>query len=220
MYSQPLANRAIKSVGTTLDAWNLKPAQLTVSDGNDKFIVIKADYETPKGITSFYVPVEVSKNDVTDPEIFMGNSGPEDLNHTNIKAYVTQQAGVKTKIGGTDILNALNLAASDKREITAAELAVTRLNATRQGKSEFFQNQIVGLHVEASAKPDVTLPKYETFSSFEEQFTTPSGQACYCFGADVVTSGRMHVTRELNSFGFTNQFINTSFIKRSQRSIT
>jgi len=204
MYSQPIANLAMKSVGSTLDSWNLRPAQLTVSDGNDKFIVIKADYETPKGVTSFYVPVEVTKNKVTDPEVFMGNTGPEDLNHTNIKAYVTRQAGVKTKIGGTDILNALNLAASDKREVTAAELAVTRLNATRQGKSEFFQDQIVGLHVEAAPKQDVALPKYETFASFEEQWSSPSGQACWHFGAELVSSGRVHVTRELQSFGFTN----------------
>ena len=204
MYSQPVANLAMKSVGTTLDAWNLRPAQLTVSDGNDKFIVIKADYETPKGVTSFYVPVEVNKNQVTDPEIFMGNQGPEDLNHTNIKAYVRQQAGVKTKIGGTDILNALNLAASDKREVTAAELAVTRLNASRQDQSEFFQDQVVGLHVEASAKPDVALPKYETFASFEEQWSSPSGQACWHFGAELVAAGRVHVTRELQSFGFSS----------------
>ncbi len=206
MYSQPLANKAMRSVGTTLDAWNLRPTQLTVSDGNDKFIVIKADYETPKGVTSFYVPVEVTKDKVTDPEIFMGNQGPEDLNHTNIKAYVRQQAGVKSKIGGTDILNALNLASSDKREVSAAELAVTRLNATRQGKSEFAGSPDgwLGLKVEAAAKPDVQLPKYETFASFEEQFTTPSGLACYQFGAEVVTAGRVHVTRELNSFGFKN----------------
>src|SRR5277367_2692094 len=89
MYSQPMANKALKSVGSSLDAWNLRPSQLTVSDGNDKFIVIKADYDTPKGVTSFYVPVEVAKNDVIDPEVFMGNSGPEDLNHTAIKAYLT-----------------------------------------------------------------------------------------------------------------------------------
>ena len=120
-----------------MDAWNLRPTQLTVSDGNDKFIVVKADYDTPKGVTSFYVPVEVAKTDVVDPEVFMGNSGPEDLNHTTIKAYLTQQAGSKTKVGATDILAALTAATTSKREVSAAELAVTRLNATRQGKSEF-----------------------------------------------------------------------------------
>ena len=34
MYSQPVANKALKSVGSTLDAWNLRPTQLSVGDGN------------------------------------------------------------------------------------------------------------------------------------------------------------------------------------------
>lgn len=204
MYSQPMANKALKSVGTTLDAWNLRPTDLTVSDGNDKFIVIKADYETPKGITSFYVPVEVKKNDVVDPEVFMGNTGPEDLNHSSIKAYLQQQAGTKTKVGATDILKALTHAASDKREVTAAELAVTRLNAKRQGMSEFFEGSVVGLKVEAAAKPDVELPKSDEFFSFEKQFTTPQGLASWRFGTDKVSTARNHITRELLTFGFSN----------------
>lgn len=202
MYSQPLANKAIRSVGTTLDAWSLKPSKLSVADGNDKFIVIKADYETPKGVTSFYVPVEVSKNDVVDPEVFMGNTGPEDLNYTTIKAYLTQQAGTKTKVGATDILTALTSAASDKREVTAAELAVTRLNAKRQGMSEFFQDQVVGLKVEAAPKKDVELPKSDEFYSFEERFTSPQGLASWRFGAEKIATARNHIARELLSMGF------------------
>jgi hypothetical protein len=206
MYSQPVADKAMRSVGTTLDAWSLKPSKLTVADGNDKFIVIKADYETPKGVTSFYVPVEVQKNDVIDPEVFMGNTGPEDLNHTTIKAYLRQQAGTKTKVGATDILTALTSAASDKREVTAAELAVTRLNATRQGKSEFAgsPDMWLGMKVEAAAKKDVELPKSDEFFSFEKKFTTPQGLASWRFGAELVTTARNHITRELQSFGFAN----------------
>src|SRR6202020_487113 len=67
-YSQAIANRALKSVASTLNIWNLTPAKLSVSDGNQKFLVIQADYETPKGLTSFYVPVETNKNQVADPE--------------------------------------------------------------------------------------------------------------------------------------------------------
>jgi hypothetical protein len=204
MYSQPIAEKAMRSVGTTLDAWNLRPSRLVIADGNDKFIVIKADYETPKGVTSFYVPVEVKKTDVVEPQVFMGNTGPEDLNHTTIKAYLTQQAGTKTKIGATDILTALTSAASDKREVTAVELAVTRMNAERQGQSEFFQGQVVGLQVEAAAKKDVALPKSDEFVSFENKFTTPQGLASWRFGAEKIATARNHITRELQSLGFAN----------------
>jgi hypothetical protein len=202
MYSQPLANKAVKSVVSTLEAWNLRPTNLTVSDGNDKFIVIKADYETPKGITSFYVPVEVAKTEVLDPEVFMGNAGPQDLNHTTIKAYLTQHAGGKLKVDGTSILGVLTKAATEQRGVSDAELAVTRLNASRQGKSEFFQGQIVGLTVEAQAKPDVQLPKSDEFVSFEEQFNTPQGLATWELGQEKVNTGRNHILRQLVSFGF------------------
>lgn len=202
LYSQPVADKAMRSVGSTLDAWNLRPSSLAVSDGNDKFIVIKADYDTPKGVTSFYVPVEVTKNEVVEPQVFMGNTGPEDLNHTTIKAYLKQQAGTKTKIGATDILTALTHAASDKREVTAAEMAVIRMNADRQGKSEFFEGQVVGLKVEAAAKPDVALPKSDEFVSFEEKFTTPQGLASWRFGPEKVGTAKNHISRELQSMGF------------------
>lgn len=202
MYSQPLADKAVRSVNATLDAWSLKPSKLSIGAGNDKFIVIKADYETPKGVTSFFVPVEVAKNDVLEPEVFMGNTGPEDLNHTSIKAYLTQEAGIKTKIGATDILSALTEATTEKREVSAAEMAVMRLNASRQPNSEFFQGQIVGQKVAEAAKKDVELPKSDEFFSFEKKFTTPQGLATWRFGNDKVATARDHIARELASFGF------------------
>lgn len=202
MYSQPVADKAIKSVVSALEVWNLRPTKLAVSDGNDKFIVIKADYDTPKGVTSFYVPVEVNKNDIAAPEVFMGNAGPQDLNHLTIKSYLTQQAGSKLKVNGTNILGILTTAASEHRNVSDAELAVTRLNAIRQGKSEFFEGQIIGLKVEASAELDVELPKSDEFLSFEEQFSSPQGVATWQFGEDKVTTARNNIVRELSSFGF------------------
>lgn len=204
MYSQPLADKAKFSVGSTLDAWNLKPSNLVVDDGNDKFIVIRADYETPKGITSFYVPVELHKNKVAEPTVFMGNSGPQELNHTSLKAYLTTFTGNKLNINGAAILQVLTAASTEQREVSDAEVALTKLNAERQGKSEFFQGQVVGLKVEAAAKQDVKLPKSDEFASFEKQFASPRGQAEFKFGAAAVDTGRLHIVRELLGFGHKN----------------
>jgi hypothetical protein len=204
MYSQALANKALSSVSSTLDSWNLKPTSLTVSAGNDKFLIIKADYETPKGITSFYVPVETTSDKIVEASVFMGNAGPQDLNHTTIKNYIKSAAGNKLQVNASGILGVLVAAASENREVSAAEIALTKLNATRQGKSEFFTNQIVGQKVaEASAK-EVELPKYDEFVSFEKQFTSPYGQASWQFGADKVKIAREHIVRELTSYGHKN----------------
>lgn len=204
LYSQKLADSALSSVASTLDAWNLTPTTLTVDDGSDKFLVIKADYETPKGVTSFYVPVETRNNRIVEASIFMGNTGPQELNHTAIKTYLTTYAGNKLKINASGILGALTAASSEHREISGAEIALTKLNATRQGKSEFFQNQIVGQKVAEASQKDVELPKYDEFVSFEKQFTSSYGQAAWQFGADKVVTAREHIVRELASFGHKN----------------
>lgn len=204
MYSQELANKALTSVASTLDAWNLRPTALAVEDGNDKFLVIRADYETPKGVTSLWIPVETPNKKVVEASVFMGNTGPQELNHTTIKTYLTSHAGHKSKISGTTILGVLTKAASENREVSDAEIALTKLTASRQGKSEFFHNQIVGLKVAEASQKDIELPKYEEFMSFEKQFTTPHGQAVWAFGADIVRLARENVVRQCVGFGYKN----------------
>jgi hypothetical protein len=204
MYSQQLANKALASVASTLDAWNLKPTVLAVDDGNDKFLVIRADYETPKGVTSLYIPVETRNNKVAEAAVFMANTGPQELNHSEIKTYLTTQAGTKLKMNATGILHALTTATAEGREVSDAEIALTKLTATRQGKSEFFTNGIVGQKVAEASRKDVELPKYNEFSSFEEQFTSPYGQASWQFGEDKVKVARTHIVRELSGYGHKN----------------
>jgi hypothetical protein len=204
MYSQPLADHAKVSVATTLDAWNLRPTKLEISDGNDKFLVIRADYETPKGIASIYVPVEIDKNQITEASVFMGNGGPQELNHTSLKSYLTTHAGTKLAIDGTTILEVLTNATAEGREVSDAEIALTKLNATRQGKSEFFVNQVVGQKISEASKKDVELPKYNEFESFEKKFASARGQAEFSFGAEVIKVAGDHLTRELLGYGHKN----------------
>lgn len=203
MYSQPLADKALASAASTLDSWNLRPTNLTVADGNEKFLVIKADYETPKGVTSFFIPVEIHNNKVVEASVFMGNAGPQELNHSSIKSYLRSNAGSKLRIDGTSILGVLTSAASEKREVSDAEIALTKLTASRQGKSEFFQGAIVGQKVaEASAK-DIATPRLAEADTFEAKFSSVHGQATWKFGENV-TKGMEHLARELRGFGHKN----------------
>lgn len=204
MYSQVLANQALKNVASALDACSLRPSSLLIEDGNDKFLMIRAEYETPKGVTSFYVPMEIRSGKIAEASVFMGNSGPQDLDHNNVKSYIKANAGNKLKANGTAILGLLTNAYSENREISAAELALTKLNATRQGKSEFFHNQIVGQKMAEASVKDVQLPKYDQYESFEQSFTSPAGIASFQFGADKVKIGREHIARELSCYGHKN----------------
>jgi len=203
MYSQDLAEKAVKSVSSALSAWNLKPSSIKVDDGNENFILIRASYETPKGVTSFFVPVEVSDNKVAEAAIFVGNSGAQDLNNKNIKAYLRSNTGVKLGCTASSILDLLNRKNSD-REIDDVELALIKLNTSRKNKTEFSQNQIVGQKLAEASIKDVELPKSNEFESFEKNFNSAHGIAGFEFGEDKVRIGRDHISRELSSYGHKN----------------
>lgn len=202
-YSEKLANEAKSILSKKLDSYGIKPTSLEVSTGNEKFIILKADYETPKGLTSFYIPSEIQNNKVVLASLFMGNTGIKDLNHVNIKNYITSNAGSKLKVGGSNILSMLVTASDESREISNAELALTKLNAKKNSSSEFSQNQIVGQKVAEAAKKDIEIPKAKGFESFSAQFATPEGLASFKFG-DKVATAKDSLVRDLIGFGNNN----------------
>lgn len=209
MYSQAAANKALKQINTKLDSINVKPTSLNVNDGNEKFLVLKADYETPKGITSFYVPVEVNESDIIESDIFITNAGMQDLNNKNVKKYVLENAGSKLNVTGALLLSVLNTTASNNKEITDTEIALTKLNAIRQGKSEFFQNQVIGQTLNTQASADVALPKYEESELFEKKFSTPKGIAQFRFG-DKINIARDNLIQDLKAMGHNNVQVSVS----------
>lgn len=198
-YSETVGKKAISSVNDILESWNVKPSNLSISDGNEKFIIVQADYQTPKGLTSFFIPVEVNKNDVKEPNLFLANSGPQDLNYREIKAYLTGYTGAKLKVSGSDLLEVLVKNSGTQVELSEVELAASRVKSGRQENQAFASTQIFGIKV-AEVIPDVATPKYDEFESFEQQFTSAKGQAHWQFG-NLVEAGRNHISRELASFG-------------------
>lgn len=207
-YSQALADKAVKSVTSALDGWNLRPTKLDVEKGNEKFLVLKASYETPKGITSILIPVEIYNNKVVEASVFMGNSGPEELNHTSIKNYLTSGIGLKLKVSASNVFDALNNSTMETLEVSDAELALTKLNAKREANTEYSQNQIVGQQLD-EVYQEVALPEHKDFSSFEAELESPHGQAYWQHGASV-TAGISFLNREITSFGFKNPQIAVS----------
>lgn len=209
MYAKDLGEKAKSEVYSTLDSWNLSPSKIDVADGNEKFIVVEASYETPKGLTSLYVPIQIKDNRVLSPSVFIGNSGPQELNNLNIKDYVTSYAGNKLKLSGTNVLNVITKSASEDREVSDVELAVARLNSNKNEKQEYFSNQILSQSVDNEVK-EIQMPRYSEFSHLEHKFTSPSGIASFNFGEDKVKLAREVVARNLNSFGFKNAQITVS----------
>jgi hypothetical protein len=209
LFSKEMAEKAKRVVSDNLEAWNFKSSKLEVESGNEHFIVVKADYETPKGLTSILVPVEVSNGKVAIPNLFMGNRGPQDLNYVSLKAYVSSQAGNKLNIRASDMLAALSSSITKTAGLSSVELALTKMNASRENSLPFFADSVIGLKQNPVVKnAEVELPKSGQFASFAEKFDSPLGYANLHFGVDKVNLGRDVVLRTLASLGVKNSQVN------------
>lgn len=209
LFSKETAEKAKRVVSDNLEAWNFKSSKLEVESGNEHFIVVKADYETPKGLTSILVPVEMRNGKVTIPNLFMGNQGPQDLNYISLKAYVSSNAGNKLKIRANDMLTALSSSIAKTANLSSVELALTKMNASRENNLPFFADTVIGLKQNPVVKnAEVELPKSGQFASFAEKFDSPLGYANFHFGIDKVNLGRDVVIRTLASFGVKNSQVN------------
>lgn len=206
LYSQELGKQALLSVGSNLDAWNLRASKLEVDSGNEQFLLIKAHYDTPKGITSIFIPIEIMANKISQPSFFIGNTGSKELNNTNIKTYLTQNAGVKLNVNSSDIMTLLNNVANSKtKKISSVELAVIRVNASKQVESPFFSDTVIGQTMHETPKNvRVSLPQSGNFNSFAEKFASPLGFANLKFGVDKVNLGRDTIVQALANLNIKN----------------
>ena len=217
-YNQELANQASKIVNSNLDSWNLKASKLEVEAGNEAFIVVKADYDTPKGLTSILIPVEIIKDKVSYPSFFMGNAGPKDLNNANIKEYIASNAGAKLLVKAQEVVNILTTSVSQNKEIGEVELALTKVNASRETSGPFFADQVLCQTLATKTASEVVLPKLGEFKTFAEKFESPLGYANFKFGVERVNLGREVIARILANLQVKNAQINVS--NASENSIT
>lgn len=206
VYSNKLAAKSLETVSTKLNDCGLKPTTTQVIDGNSKFIVVQANYETPKGVTSILIPTEIVNDKVVDPDLFIGNKVLSDINYNNIKNYIKVNAGSKLHVNSDTVIAALSKTSSDK-EVSGIELAAIKVNASKNSSSEFSFNNIVGQQLDELPVEDLQLPKASSFSEFEEKFATEEGLAQLKFGKKL-TLGKEIVARELSSFGYKTAKIN------------
>ncbi len=213
-FSKNASVKAEKEILFTLQSWNLAPTSLSTIDGNNQFLVVQASYDTPKGNVHFYVPVELNGKNVIQPSMFMGNSGPKDLNYNNVKDYIKSAAGVKFRLVASDIVSILTKAASQNREISDVEFTLAKFKASKS--PEAFAGQVTGLTVEAQAVSDVVLPKSEEYKTFEEKLNSPEGLAEINFGNAGVKAAKDLISKTLKSFGYDSR---VSVIKSDAKTV-
>ena len=89
-FSNVCANKAVSEVSNKLTSLNVSASKLSVMSGNEKVIVVKADYDTPRGISTVYVPVEMVGSKTMEPSHFVGSGmeSPQELTHESVNDYL------------------------------------------------------------------------------------------------------------------------------------
>lgn len=201
-FSADYAKKALQQVNNALDSWDVKPSQVTVANGNNDFIVVQASYHTTKGITSFYIPVEIQNKKVLYPEFLLGNDGPQELNHKNIKNYITTQAGNQLSFSANTVSNLLTKVASEKRQLNSVDFAMAKLASTKGKSSEFAYCEILGQEIPEVKVTQVEIKRLAEADTFEQKLKSPDGAALLQFGEQKLNTAANLIKRELNSFGY------------------
>lgn len=89
-YSNLCAKKAVAEVSNKLTSLNVSASSCDVFSGNEKVIIVKANYDTPRGASSVYVPVEVSGNKVFEPTHFVGTGSdqPKELTTEELNTHL------------------------------------------------------------------------------------------------------------------------------------
>jgi hypothetical protein len=208
-YSKVHAERSKIACRNAFAAFGMSPI-VEVVNGTDQIVVCRASFETPKGTTSVLVPVRFDGNNVYTPDAFVGNLGPSDLNKSAIRDYVLARAGEKLMVDANMILKTCVNAFNTNNDISEVDLALTKLNASKEKVADLSQGNIIGQVVEEDRKDlEVIIPTYQDdeINAFAKQFDNALGVATFQFGKDKVNNGRHLIATRLNTYGLTNHQI-------------
>lgn len=198
-------------------------SSVEVINGNSDFIVCKAAFETPKGQTFVFVPIEIVANKTLTPSVFIGNDGPEDFSKSNLESYVVKNAGLKLTLNDSVVFDAIkSLKQGDVGSISNVDLAVIKLNAAKDTQVDYMGNNSVLFQKVASEEKNLVVetPRYkdEEIESFAKAFNSSTGVAKFNFGRDKINLGRTVISNKLTNFGLNKHQI--SVFDSDEKSVT
>jgi hypothetical protein len=217
------AATAAKSICARVCANVKLSSTVDIVNSDNDIIVCKASFETPKGMTSVFLPIEVNASgQAVLPEVFIGNAGPEDLTTKNLTTYIASNAGKKLTVSDKIVLQAVrSIKDNGIEKISNVDMALIKFNSEKDAKTDYFANNVLYQNVQAEDKNlVVNTPKYKDkdIETFAKSFDSAIGVASFSFGKEKVDSGRIVISNKLNSFGLKAHQI--SVFSSDEKSIT
>lgn len=196
-YDKKVASHAAALVVEYLDGQGLT-AKAEVINGTPDTILTLASVQTPKGITSFYVPVELSGTVALVPNRFISHYGSADFKFAS--AYVLQHTGEQVKVASDVVFN--SLLKKEAKDISKVDLAVAqkRMNDSKAVEAENLKTTIANVAKPAKHKYSAYVP-VDTIA-FSKKLATASGSAELEFGSGIVRQAGEAITATLRTMGF------------------
>jgi len=202
-YTEKTASITATETARYLNKLNLTVKSASVVDGNEKFIIVNAEFETPKGQTNILLPVQILNNKPLAPSVFVTNTSVEDVSTETIKDYVLANLGKRVTVRASDVLSAITAKISTAKVISNVELAATKLASSKESTitpGSILEQKLVEF------EKDVETPKYSDpeIESFASKFASPVGIASFKFGNDKVILGKNLINKKLASYNIKN----------------
>jgi hypothetical protein len=222
IYSDAMAKGAIKVAKAELFGSGYEPTKLDIFAGNTDVIVVHATYDTIKGSAHVLVPVILNDGNPMFPDMFLGQSGFEELNKVNVGNHIKAVAGRPQKVDGQKLVAAFAAIkhGNIKKQSSEVEIAAAKLKLSKQA-STFSTNQLLGVEIEDIAAP-IPLPVgsevTEEHNALSKRIASPDGGAKLLFGEKIVEAARNVVLRKIAAAGFGT--VQASVIEFNDKSVT
>lgn len=214
-YSASLGTLAAKTCLQELNRF-AEPRKIDVVAGQEDLIICQATYDTPKGQTAVFVPVEIKHSRALLPTVFLGRAGFEDLSKTALETHLIETAGKSFKVNAWEILSAVSrIKNGEQNKLSEFDVIVAKTKLA-QGKPEMLQNAVLYQEVDP-AKVDLETPVHEDTEKFASRLASVPGSAEMIFGKNAVERSRNLVVKSLRSFGYDNS--NVSLVDHDKSSL-
>lgn len=172
----------------------------------DGAVICKASYETPKGVGTVIVPVEVVGSLPVAPSKFVTKFGFVTISADNIEQHLIETAGTRFTLNTDNLFEAMGLGGIAKEAISDPEFAALMLNDPSKYDETPSAHDPNGILTQGFETPREDIKTSRTPESFvfEQKFAGHAGLASLAFGKDTVEKARSMVLVPLKRWGFSN----------------
>jgi len=180
--------------------------KLSVDAGNRKVVVVRGDFNTPKGRSSIYIPVEILDNDeCICLGVFVGTDGVDDLSKRALISSIKKSVGKPARYTGRLILSAI-MSKSGEQSKKVSNLELFFIEKKYAAASPNFYSTDTFLDTERKffdGKPFfqeetfLPRPKFAGEEKFSEKLGSRSVQAEMKFGKEKILEAQKEIYSQL-----------------------